>query len=98
MTSAGHHGPPCALASTTPSKWCRRIHRLPDAPEIYRALITRSKAAPAQSRSVGCLAVRKCGVWLYLSAQTSVIREGPTRAYYLKKRAERCNPPVAQAA
>ncbi len=27
------------------------VHRLPDAPEAYGAMITRAKAAPAQSRS-----------------------------------------------
>lgn len=41
-----------------------QVHRLPDAPEAYGAMITRAKAAPAQSRSVSCLAVRKSGVWL----------------------------------
>jgi hypothetical protein len=28
-----------------------QVHRLPDAPEAYGAMITRPKAAPAQSRS-----------------------------------------------
>jgi hypothetical protein len=28
-----------------------QVHRLPDAPEAYGAMITRAKAAPAQSRS-----------------------------------------------
>lgn len=41
-----------------------QVHRLPDAPEAYGAMITRAKAAPPQSRSVSCLALRKSGVWL----------------------------------
>ncbi len=28
-----------------------QVHRLPDAPEAYGAMITRAKAAPPQSRS-----------------------------------------------
>ena len=28
-----------------------QVHRLPDAPKAYGAMITRAKAAPAQSRS-----------------------------------------------
>jgi hypothetical protein len=28
-----------------------QVHRLPDAPEAYGAMITRAKAAPSQSRS-----------------------------------------------
>ncbi len=28
-----------------------QVHRLPDAPEAYGAMITRAKAAPGQSRS-----------------------------------------------
>lgn len=28
-----------------------QVHKLPDAPEAYRAMITRAKAAPARSRS-----------------------------------------------
>lgn len=40
------------------------VHRLPYAPEAYGSMITRAKAAPAQSRSVSCSAVRESRVWL----------------------------------
>lgn len=33
----------------------RQVHRLPDTPEAYGAMITRAKAAPAQSRSTALI-------------------------------------------
>lgn len=33
-----------------------QVHRLPDAPEAYGAMITRAKAAPPQSRSADLVA------------------------------------------
>lgn len=39
------HGPNVVLSG--------QVHRLPDTPEAYGAMITRAKAAPPQSRSVG---------------------------------------------
>ncbi|GHB42351.1 hypothetical protein GCM10010377_36500 [Streptomyces viridiviolaceus] len=42
-----------------------QVHRLPDAPEAYGAMITRPKAAPAQSRSTDCvLQLRSLGAVL----------------------------------
>ncbi|MEV6015929.1 MULTISPECIES: DUF3592 domain-containing protein [unclassified Streptomyces] len=35
-----------------------QVHRLPDAPESYGAMITRAKAAPAQSRSTDLVRIR----------------------------------------
>ncbi|GAA2489798.1 hypothetical protein GCM10023100_44960 [Actinocorallia cavernae] len=41
-----------ALKITAPTSYFTgQVHRLPDAPEAYGAVITRAKAAPAQSRS-----------------------------------------------
>jgi len=36
-----------------------QVHRLPDAPEAYGAMITRAKAAPPQSRSADLLVVQR---------------------------------------
>lgn len=36
---------------TPTSCFTGQVHRLPDAPQAYGAMITRPKAAPAQSRS-----------------------------------------------
>jgi hypothetical protein len=36
---------------TPTSCFTGQVHRLPDAPEAYGAMITRAKVAPAQSRS-----------------------------------------------
>ncbi len=38
-----------------------QVHRLPDAPEAYGAMITRPKAAPAQSRSADRVNTRSRG-------------------------------------
>lgn len=36
-----------------------QVHRLPDAPEAYGAMITRAKAAPGQSRYADLVAIRR---------------------------------------
>jgi hypothetical protein len=37
------------------SCFTRQVHRLPDAPQSYEAMISRAKAAPPQSRSANLI-------------------------------------------
>jgi len=55
------HGATLARASKImdpPSRSTGQVHRLPDAPEAYGAMITCARAAPSQSRSADLVATR----------------------------------------
>lgn len=58
-----------------------QVHRLPDAPEAYGAMITRPMAAPAQSRSADL--VGRCIRHVFLAAgkgQPGAEADGPEGA------------------
>jgi hypothetical protein len=51
-----------------------QVHRLPDSPEAYGAMITPPKGAPAQSRSTDLLTWAY--TWHYQNAETGVLVTG----------------------
>jgi hypothetical protein len=50
-----------------------QVHRLPDAPEAYGAMITRAKAAPAQSHSTDLVLQRTPALYELTQSDPKVV-------------------------